>query len=171
MSGRALLIIFFVGFAAYKANDYFKERKLAANMAKVQNTALASVQYGVPANCSGKKYCITVFVAPWCPACQASKGTFKMLHEYLPKNRLDVGFGIVVGAGSRSENNYEKQQLAPIEVSVDESGQIFDNRRIKSFPTWIVNDANGKEISKKAGTPVINDQAQLPLLLEQFLGI
>lgn len=171
MSGRTLLIIFFVGLVGYKANEFYQSKKLADKMSKVHNTPLAAVQYGVPANCAGKKHCITVFVAPWCPACQSAKGTFKMLNDYLPKNRSDVGFGIVVGAGSQAENNEEKTQLAPIEVLVDHSGQIFKNRRINSFPTWIVNDVNGKEIAKKAGTPVINDQGQLPLLLSQFLGL
>lgn len=171
MSGRAFIALVLCGFIVYKANQFYQNKKIADNMARVRNTPLASLQYGVPTSCSGKKYCITVFVAPWCGACQSAKGTFKMLNEYIPKNRQDIGFGMVVGAAGAGENLYEKQQLAPIEVAVDDSGQIFRNRKIDSFPTWIVQDITGKEIAKKAGAPVINDQGQLPLLLTQFLGL
>ncbi len=69
--------------------------------------ALADI--GIPANCSAKKYCITVFVAPWCGVCRSAEPTFRAFSQFLPSLRPEVGFGIVIGDASAADNAKKKR--------------------------------------------------------------
>ncbi len=170
MNIRFLFIIFFIVAGLYKGYEYIGERKMNKRLQLAQAGALNKSEFGVPGSCKDKKYCVTVFVAPWCPACKTSHSTFFVLAEYLLKNRSDVGFGVVIGAGSAAENNAEKEVLSKLDVQIDDTGVVFKNRRVSGYPTWVVNDYSGKEILRKAGGLRVNAE-QMPQLLAQFLEL
>ncbi len=171
MALRQLLAVLFVVGLGYQGMQYFKKQKQAKLMQSMHNTSDAKLKLGVPDNCAGKVYCVTAYVAPWCSACKITKTTFKALQSYLPKHRPDVGFGIIVGSGTEQENLAEQLDLNPIETFVDHQGVIFKNRQIQGFPTWIINDAQGKEIGRSSGGLQINSDEQLVLFIKQFLKI
>lgn len=171
MNVRVILLLVLTGIIIYQANNFTRGRKTSAKLASVQNSQMGNEEYGIPNNCMGKKYCITVFVAPWCPACKASEATFRMLNDYIRKNRTEIGFGLVMGAGSSEENLAEKQVLTPLEVTLDDSGEIFKNRGITAFPTWIVTDKTGREKYNKAGGLVVPDITHVPMLLSKQLNL
>lgn len=171
MNIRVILLLLLTATILYKANDFTRGRKSSAKLASVQNSQMGNEEYGIPNNCMGKKYCITVFVAPWCPACKASEATFRMLNDYIRKNRSEIGFGLVMGAGSAEQNLAEKAVLTPLEVTLDDSGEIFKNRGITAYPTWIVTDKTGREKFNKAGGLSVADITQIPMLLAQQLKL
>lgn len=171
MNVRVILLIVLSATIFYKASEFTRGRKSSAILASVQRSQMGNEEYGIPNNCMDKKYCITVFVAPWCLACKSSEATFRMLNEYISKNRTEIGFGLVMGAGSAEQNEAEKTVLAPLEVTLDNSGEIFKNRGIKAFPTWIVNDKTGREKFNKAGGLNVTDMSQIPQLLTQQLKL
>lgn len=121
--------------------------------------------YGWPNNCNGKAYCITVFVAPWCPICKSQEPVFKLLQSYLAEHRPDVGFGLVTSSGTPAQNLAERAKLSPIEVTLDDSNSIMQNRRIEGYPTWIVNDASGNELFNKAGARALASEADIAQFL------
>ncbi len=171
MNVRVILLIVLTAIIIYKASEFTRGRKSPTILASVQRSQMGNEEYGIPNNCMGKKYCITVFVAPWCPACKSSEATFRMLNEYISQNRAEIGFGLVMGAGTAEQNEAEKTVLAPLEVTLDNSGEIFRNRGIKAFPTWIVNDKSGHEKFNKAGGLNVTDISQIPQLLTQQLKL
>lgn len=121
-------------------------------MAKVLATGSLEAQseMGIPRNCKDKKQCITVFIAPWCGVCTASEPTFKAMNEYLQKNHPEIGFGIVAGDGPPDELMQKTVDLSPIEVLVDNTGNMMSSRGIRAFPTWVVNGKSGEELFKEA---------------------
>jgi thiol-disulfide isomerase/thioredoxin len=133
-------------------------------------STVSSVKNGMPASCDGKKYCITVFIAPWCGACRMSEPSFHALHKYLPTNRSDVGFGLIIGGASAAQNSQKQSELAPISSRKDDSGNIMSAKKIKAFPTWIATDENGKEIFRRAGGIQISGDAQISQTLSMMLG-
>lgn len=170
MSFRFLLVLALIGGAFFKGQDFYKAYRLNREMKSVQAGVGNKADFGIPNSCLGKKFCITVFVAPWCPACKASQGSFSSISQYLPQNRPDIGFGVVIGNGSLAENNAEKEVLSNLDVQTDNTGLIFKKRNISSFPTWVVNDQTGKEIFREsAGLQV--SPAQVPQLLSDFFKI
>ena len=126
----------------------------------------ANSNYGWPNSCVGKKFCITVFVAPWCPICKGSQATFKLVQQYISQNREDVGFGLVMSTGESDARRREKNILAPVEVTLDDSEIIMRNRRIAGFPTWIVNDGSGNEVFNKSGARTVKSISEVSDLLE-----
>ena len=171
MNIRVVLLVILTGIIVYKSGDFVRGRKSSAKLASVQNSQIGNEDYGIPINCMGKKYCITVFVAPWCPACKASEATFRMLNDYVRKNRSEIGFGLVMGAGSAEQNLAEQAVLSPLEVTLDNSGEIFKNRSITAYPTWIVTDKSGREKFNKAGGLIVPDITQIPMLLSQHFKL
>lgn len=168
----ALVVLILFG-AAKELHRWNKSRQQSRLVASAYSSgnSVALASSGVPASCVNKKYCVTVFVAPWCPACNQSQVTFKALHAFLPNGRPDVGFGVVIGDGDSAQNMSKKRDLGPIDAIIDDSGSIMKSRQIASYPTWIVNDESGRELLRKSGGVTITGDEQVKALLKQFLGI
>lgn len=120
------------------------------------------------AACEGKAQCITVYVAPWCPACKMSEPTFRMFHSYLGKNHPDIGFKIIIGGGKPSQNAEHQIALRPMATLTDDSGEIMQNLKVSGFPTWIVTDSSGKELFRNAGGLQLSQEEQVELFLKQY---
>lgn len=89
--------------------------------------------------CAGKKFCATVYVAPWCPACKAEMPRFRGYLDGARKQK-DYGLKIVVGRGrSPGDNEAMAKQLGAGAV-VDDSGQIFAQLKVAKFPSFYILD-------------------------------
>jgi thiol-disulfide isomerase/thioredoxin len=162
-------VVMGVAVAGFDRIQTYKQSKMIK--AAMSSGEAVKNSLGILQNCNAKKYCITVYVAPWCPACKASQATFQALHKYLPSHRPEVGFGVIIGAGKAIENEEEQKVLSPIESFADNNGAILKSRKIDVFPTWIINDQNGKEIFRQAGGFQISDENQVVMLMQQFFKI
>lgn len=171
MSKWHYIFIVALGVLSWQGYEIVQSKRLQKKIQVAQHTPAAQAEFGTPQSCAGKKLCITVYVAPWCGACRISQPTFKALNAYLPKYRSDIGFGVVVGGSSPHEHSSEQQKLSPVESLADNGGTILKNRGIKAFPTWIVNDSTGKEVVRKSGGMSLSEDAQIEMLLAQFLQI
>ncbi len=145
-----------------------EQSKIVSESLKAGGAQLSSA--GIPTNCVGKEICITVFVAPWCPACHYSEPTFHAFQKYLPKNRPDIGFGVVIGASTAEENEKKKSELAPVESYADNTNQIMKLRQINAFPTWVITNAEGKEIHRQGGGIQVTQEAQVAQALAAIMG-
>ncbi len=165
-------ILSFLLFLTLFAGGYFyvNHKNLQPNTLQTFDLSSMNTLSGIPKNCEGKKYCITVFVAPWCPYCKQTEPVFKMLNSYLLSSRPDVGFGIVVGQGTAEQNLAGSELLKPIETTLDNSGLIFKERSVVAFPNWIVYNSEGQIVINKTGSLVLIE-SQMPALVTQFLGI
>ncbi len=120
------------------------------------------------AACEGKSQCITVYVAPWCPACKMSEPTFQMFHSYLGKNHPDIGFKIIIGGGKPAQNAEHQIALRPIAALTNDSGEIMQNLKVSAYPTWIVTDSSGNELFRNAGGLQLSKEEQVELFLKQY---
>lgn len=148
---------------------------LSRSQARLVQKAVASgsrdlASVGVPTNCAGKKFCITVFIAPWCGVCRNSEPTFKIFNQYLSEKRSDIGFGLVIGAATAEQHLQKQKDLAPIESYLDDSGSLMKLRQIRAFPTWVATNQTGKEIFRQAGGMNLSSDSQMPEALEMLLG-
>jgi len=163
-----ILVIYCVLIEGKKWSRHREQNQVVTQALVDGGAQLASV--GIPANCVGKKFCITVFIAPWCPVCHSCEPTFRGLYKYLPKNRPDVGFGLVIGSDRPEKNAKKQKELEPIESYTDDSGSIMNTRHISAFPTWVVTSDSGEELSRQTGGLVVNAESQIPQALDVILG-
>jgi len=126
---------------------------------------------GVPLNCKDKEKCIVVYIAPWCGVCVSSEPTFHAFHKYLPKLRPQIGFGLIVAAGSPNENAAKKNELLPIETYVDDSRNLLRARNIDRFPTWVVVDPQGNELSRMSGGFQVTAESSVEQALQEVLKL
>jgi thiol-disulfide isomerase/thioredoxin len=100
--------------------------------------------------CVGKRRCVVVFVAPWCPACKLSVGVIRAMMEHY-SGPGEVGVKPVVGSGRSSVSMEEMaDQLGP-GTFLDPAGSIMRAAGEKSVPHWFVVDERGFLIKKVAG--------------------
>ena len=156
-------IVFFVGAAWLRSTV---ERTAATPVAS-KSTATD----WKPASCEKKRLCITVYIAPWCGVCQASEPTFHAFQLLLPKLRPDVGFGLVIGNASPTQNLKMKEDLDPIDSFADDSGSLMRTQKINAFPTWVIRDQAGNEVFRKAGGFQVVSESQIEDLLTQYFKI
>jgi hypothetical protein len=166
-----LILVIAVAAVAVVGSSYKESRQ----QSQIVTSALAAggvalEKAGIPQSCAGKKFCITAFIAPWCGVCNHSIPAFRSINKYVSKNRTDIGFGLVIGAGEPGENQSKKKELSDIESYVDQSGAVMDKRNIKAFPTWVVVNDSGKEIFRKAAGINLPDENSVRGFVLEMVG-
>lgn len=106
----------------------------------------------VGGRCLGEK-CLTIYVAPWCPACKSLRPTIIELAKTLSDEGIEVN--VIVGQDSQKET--EKYAASyPFPVLLDPQGEFFKKAKQRGVPFFMVSDRKGKVVSKMAGgTPHI----------------
>jgi thiol-disulfide isomerase/thioredoxin len=166
-----LRYLFIIGFIYAAGTQGYSWWKIHAAESALAQSGVNLETLGLAPNCKDKTYCITAYIAPWCGACQATEPTFRALQEMLPRLRPQAGFGLVIGASEPARHEEKKRELAPIEAYADDSGLLMKSRRVNGFPTWIVTDAKGKEISRMAGGITATNEGQLDQFLREYLKV
>ena len=89
-------------------------------------------------NCTGKKFCVVVYVAPWCPACKSMAPQFR---QALKKARSipDYGVKMYVGAGKTEENEREAIDLGD-GAYPDQDKSMMKKLNVQQFPSFFVLD-------------------------------
>lgn len=89
--------------------------------------------------CEGKKFCATIYVAPWCPACKAE---LPRIRGFLEKARQqkDYGLTVVVGNGQKPGDNEEMAKQIGAGATVDNSLEIFRQLKVTKFPSFYILD-------------------------------
>lgn len=94
-------------------------------------SALASTN-----QCEGKKSCLLVYVAPWCPACHSMSPAFKLWKEKAESS--DCGVKIIVGKERRDGDNEAMAAQFGTGVLIDSSLALHDALPIEGYPTILL---------------------------------
>ncbi len=107
----------------------------------------SSVSGKLGGRCAVKK-CLTVYVAPWCPACKALKPTIISL-----KNQLEIeGMEVKVIVGQDSQKTTEKYASDyPFPTLLDADGKFFKKTKQSGVPFFLVSNSKGKVINSLTG--------------------
>jgi thiol-disulfide isomerase/thioredoxin len=129
---------------------------------KVHNQdEFSSVSGKLGGRCATKK-CLTIYVAPWCPACKQLKPTIISL-----KNQLEIeGMEVKVIVGNDSQKATEKYASDyPFATLLDANGKFFKKTKMKGVPFFLVSNSKGKVISEMTGgsTNIITMRKKLDL--------
>jgi thiol-disulfide isomerase/thioredoxin len=146
MKKLLLLLAFAAALAA--GMQFFKK----SNPAAVPNTVVAD------SSCQGKALCGVIYVAPWCPACIQAAPTFKKFLQSSWDHK-EHGLEIFVGKGEPQANLEEAIALGRGAVA-DQSGEKFESLGIRQYPSFFVQDAQGKTIKR--------DQEALDWIVQNF---
>ncbi|MGH1541037.1 MAG: peroxiredoxin family protein [Arenicella sp.] len=96
----------------------------------------------------GFSKCLTVYVAPWCPACRSLHPTIVSLIEEL----RDEGITAQLIVGKDAVEKVKKYaKTYPFPVLLDADGSYFQLAKLKAVPTFIVTDTSGDIINKVNG--------------------
>lgn len=97
--------------------------------------------------CSGKKLCGLIYVAPWCPGCNQLVPVFQSMVQTAPRNE-EMGLKVIVGKGRTPEENAAKAQELGTGVIVDHDESYFTQLAIDRYPTFLVTDPTGKVVMR-----------------------
>ncbi|MEB8433020.1 TlpA disulfide reductase family protein [Cocleimonas sp. KMM 6892] len=113
----------------------------------------------VGGRCLGGK-CLTVYVAPWCPACKSLRPTIIDMVETLEKEGIEVK--VIIGKDSQqATEQYAKSY--PFPVLLDPQGDFFQKANQRGVPFFMVSDSKGKVVSQMAG-----GTTHIPTMREQL---
>lgn len=121
---------------------------LESGILKVQNRGEFDVATAtVGGNCYQER-CLTIYVAPWCPACQKAKKTIVSLTKELQKEGVDVK--VIVGTDS-PEATVKYAKGYPFPVYLDADSSFYKKADQPGVPFYLVTDKNGKITNSEIG--------------------
>ena len=141
-----LIVLAVVGMVAFfilgKNPDMPRETLIVHNQDE-----FSSVSGKLGGRCTSKK-CLTVYVAPWCPACKKLKPTIISM-----KNQLEIeGMEVKVVVGNDSQKATEKYASSyPFPTLLDADGKFFKKAKQSGVPFFLVSNSKGKVISELTG--------------------
>lgn len=89
-------------------------------------------------NCTDKKFCAVVYVAPWCPACQQMAPQLRTAIERA-KTKNNFGLKVVVGQGTREQNEAEAASFGAA-GSADQDNVVHTALGVDRYPSFFVMD-------------------------------
>jgi protein-disulfide isomerase len=97
--------------------------------------------------CVGKKFCVIVYLAPWCPHCKASLSQAQTL---LGKSLVgDTGVRVVVGLGRGSDSSAMAARIAR-NITLDDDESIAHKLGVRGVPAYVVLDSEGTKLIEGA---------------------
>jgi thiol-disulfide isomerase/thioredoxin len=113
---------------------------------------------------------VVVYIAPWCPACEASIGTLQEMNRlWNPSNSpYSHGIKVIVGRDDPAKCKAKAEQVGAF-ASVDTDDRFSKRHKIEGFPTWLVFNAQGDEI-KRVGA-AFPDAGQADLIAREVLKL
>jgi hypothetical protein len=120
--------------------------------------------------CLGRKQCLYVLLAPWCPSCHGVKGFLKKFSEVINArfNQGDNSFGLKVIIGRDDQDAIMKMaQDIGFMVFLDPERKISDVFP-SGVPSWILVDEAGIRRDHGAGLPGDASEWTVDAFLNQF---
>lgn len=141
----AMMVLSLVGLWNFK--DPLLERMAREEKAKPVAPFVFNPADGRSENpCLITPYCLTVYVTPWCPACEQTKPTLKRIQSVFNDGR--VGVQVIMG-----QDQAAKLQAACAEYGsgcgLDADETILKSLKIRSFPTYLLWDTSSRKRIKK----------------------
>ncbi len=99
--------------------------------------------------CPGKERCIVVYLAPWCPICEASQPFVQALGKYLETNP-HLGLSVTIGNDSVEAISASAKKVGG-NIRLDPNDEFSHAASISSFPTWLVLDRDQNVLSRFSG--------------------
>ncbi len=118
-----------------------------ANLEVHNQDEFSSVSGKLGGRCTSKK-CLTVYVAPWCPACKKLKPTIISLKDQLESEGMEVK--IIVGQDSLVATK-KYASTYPFPTLLDAEGDFFDKTKKTGVPFFLVSDNKGKIVNSLTG--------------------
>lgn len=96
--------------------------------------------------CPGNNPCVTVYLAPWCPACKSAAKSLPEMRNYITNNS-DLDFVVISGSSSKKAlEDYSRNLGVP--SLYDPSGKIYDEASLKGVPSVLAINHTGKVLGK-----------------------
>lgn len=92
--------------------------------------------------CAGKDFCVTVYLAPWCPHCQSAVPKVQKMLA-LTKIGGKNGVRVAVGMGEPSQNEAMARAIAGGGVTVDQDSSLARKWNVSGVPSYQVLDKEG----------------------------
>jgi thiol-disulfide isomerase/thioredoxin len=120
--------------------------------------------------CFKKEKCVVVYLAPWCPACNASVETLKEMNRLWNANdsKYTRGIKVLVGQDTMVKCQEKADSIGTF-AQIDSDDKFSKLYGISGYPTWFVFDANGKELKRVPGA--FTEPSQADLIAEQVLKL
>jgi len=120
--------------------------------------------------CSDRKYCIVVYVTPWCSECHLQADVIRAAHREL-KQDPDFGLAVIIGGDTKLELQLMANELG-VPALFDPDGHYRDQAGIRSFPKWLIIEQSGAVLERFTRMPWFNRDApkeELATRLKQLL--
>lgn len=94
--------------------------------------------------CEGRDFCVSVYMAPWCPHC---KTAMPQVQKLLAASQRpgQAGVNVVIGMGEPAQNEAMANAIAK-NVTVDNDTKIAKRLKIQGVPSFLVLDKEGTVI-------------------------
>ncbi|MCZ8319595.1 MAG: TlpA family protein disulfide reductase [Lysobacteraceae bacterium] len=135
-----LLLLFFLYLA-------MRPELLPGHALPVQNGAQRESPRMAGGVCSAER-CLTVYLAPWCPACRRAEPMVAELRQVLAREGRPVM--VVIGMDEPAALEAHAREFGyPVLLDVD--GLLKRDAGIRGVPYFIVTDRRGQVVSRQAG--------------------
>jgi len=99
----------------------------------------------LPGNtCSGRDFCISVYMAPWCPHCKSAVPQVQKLLS-ASQSAQKPGVKVVIGMGEPEQNEAMGKSIAR-DVALDNDTSLAEKLKIQGVPSYLVLDKEGTVI-------------------------
>lgn len=120
--------------------------------------------------CDKKQKCVVYYMAPWCPACEQTLPTVLEISRRWNGEGSTSPYGLRILIGN---STHERSQALASRIgwiaSVDPRDEFSNKHNVASFPTWIVFDNKGHELSRLSGG--IADPSMADAFIKQGLKL
>ncbi len=139
----ALVVVGMIAFFILGANPDMPY----ANLDVHNQDEFSSVSGKLGGRCTLKK-CLTVYVAPWCPACKKLKPTIISLKDKLESEGMEVK--VIVGKDSLAKTK-KYASTYPFPTLLDADGAFYDKAKRSGVPFFLVSNNKGKIVNSLTG--------------------
>ena len=129
---RRILLILSIALALVVSQT--KREREHASAVKAYNRSLASQTD----NCTDKKFCAVVYLAPWCPSCNQMAPQLRTAVQRA-KSKTEFGMKVVVGKGTFAQNAEEAASFGEA-GSADQDDTVHKALGVKQYPSFFVMD-------------------------------
>ncbi len=127
---------------------FSKTQLIPSEILEVHNQDPYSQMDGSVGGACADKSCLTIYVAPWCPACKKLKPTIISLTNELQLEGINVK--VIVGK-DELKTTKEYADKYPFPVLLDPDGKFFNKTSQRGVPFFLVSNRKGEITNEMSG--------------------